>query len=94
MPEPSAVPFEAPKPPRQPKVVPRMDKPPSVVGGAPQSLDAQPGSLKVIQKPDGVKDKPTPLHMAPDLSTSAKPEPIQMPPSFKEPIFGKVGVEL
>lgn len=44
-------------------------------------------NIKVIQKPELKKEKPVPLHV-PVLSS--KPEPIQMPPSFKEPIFGKV----
>lgn len=44
-------------------------------------------NIKVIQKPESGKEKPAPLHVS---ELSSKPEPIQMPPSFKEPIFGKV----
>lgn len=43
-------------------------------------------SMKVIQKPESTKEKSV-IRVA-DLGS--KPEPIQMPPSFKDPIFGKV----
>jgi hypothetical protein len=47
-------------------------------------------SIKLIQKPEGAKDKAIPpLHVVSDLAP--KPEPIQMPPSFKDNLFGKVG---
>lgn len=42
---------------------------------------------KAVKKPDVPKEKRSTTSMD-------KPEPIQLPPSFKEPIYGKVSLTL
>lgn len=43
-------------------------------------------SMKAIKKPEISKDKPR------SNGSIEKHDPIQLPPSFKDPIYGKVGV--